>query len=67
MKGKSGGMDCGNHWYLDGLMILIGLGYFFGDDGLRVLGGFAVSEFLPAWGVLFIFLGLKMYMMKHGG
>ncbi|MFH0971524.1 MAG: hypothetical protein V1835_03060 [Candidatus Micrarchaeota archaeon] len=64
MKGKEGG--CGEHWYLDGIMMLIGLGYLVGMDGWRLFPGFSMSAYLPAWGVLFIFLGLKMYMMKHG-
>lgn len=66
MKGKDGGMmDCASHWYLDGIMMLIGLGYLLGQDGWKLLSGFWMSYYLPAWGVLFLFLGVKMYMMHH--
>ncbi|MFH1257785.1 MAG: hypothetical protein ABIG96_06300 [Candidatus Micrarchaeota archaeon] len=64
-KGKGFSMNCGDHWYLDGIMMLLGLGYLIGTDGWGAVN-FTLSYYLPPFAMLFLFLGLKMYLMKHG-
>ncbi|MBI5225573.1 hypothetical protein HY989_06920 [Candidatus Micrarchaeota archaeon] len=66
MKGKENGMNCGDHMYMDGILILIGLGYMLGLDGWGVINTFKLSNILPFWGTVFLFFGIKVYMHKHG-
>ncbi len=52
--------------YMDGILIIIGLGYLLGMDGWGVINSFKLSNILPFWGTVFLFFGVKMYMHKHG-
>ncbi|MFH1751087.1 MAG: hypothetical protein ABH863_05385 [Candidatus Micrarchaeota archaeon] len=65
MKDKKGGMNCSGHWYLDGIMMLVGALYLIGRDGWNFVPSLVMSDILPAWGLLFVFLGFKMYKMHH--
>ncbi|MEK6953966.1 MAG: hypothetical protein AABX01_03090 [Candidatus Micrarchaeota archaeon] len=65
MKGKDGGMNCGNHWYLDLVMFILGLGYLLGVDGYGIIRGFTMSDYVPVYGALFLFFAAKMYVMHH--
>lgn len=63
MKGKKDGMDCGSHWYLDGIFIAAGILYFL--EGWGLLGEFSISKYLPPWAFLFFLMGIKMFKMHH--